>query len=198
MKTVIELGSGPQWQRWINDKSFRRNRDVIDANAFDVVICVDSIFNDVEDHEPYPHIVLSSLDVVKFLETYSNELADKIIANRILEHFDYKQVPYILYLMSNIIKKGGQLEIVVPDHIKVLEELKDLDHEKQTPLSFNRKMIDVHTELFNETHDPHQSVWSPSLAQYYLELEGYWDSIEVDNVTVDNRDWYLKITATRK
>ena len=81
---------------------------------------------------------------------------------------------------------------------KVLETLKSLDPFSQTAIQFNKQLIQVSTELFNEPNDPHKSPWTKKLAKYYVELEDYWKVTSIKEVSLDGRDWYMQINAVKQ
>ena len=132
------------------------------------------------------------------VESYIGPDFDRIIAQRVFEHIPSDTIPYVLYLCSQIIEEGGKIGIVVPDFKKVIDTLNSLDPNHDTAIHFNKWMTWCHAEVFNEPNDPHQSLWTDKIARYYMELEGYWENIKIeDNFTIDNRDWYMKISAVK-
>ena len=92
----------------------------------------------------------------------------------------------------------GTIDIIVPDYIQVLSTLTKLNPNDQTASEFNRDMINIHTEVFNEPSDPHLSIWTKDLARYYFELEGFWKITKLDQIELDGRNWYLHIIAHKK
>jgi predicted SAM-dependent methyltransferase len=188
MMKILEVGSGRNWQKWIDHKE-------------DKITCVDQIYTEKDKSqcfEKYPHIELLGGDLQSFLENYTDEDFDLVVAQRIFEHITPDQIPYHLYLIRQIISEGGKIEIVVPDFKKVIKSFDAVDPHKDNAIKFNSMMIMAHTEIFNEPNDPHSSIWTPKMAKYYLELEGYWQDIKIGYTNLDGRDWYMKIEAVRK
>ena len=182
---ILEIGSGRNWQKW--------------SNTQHQVTCVDRIYSSNQNTgNNNPNLTLIGMDIIPFLETYIGADFDKVIAHRVLEHFKPDTVLYVLYLLRQVTRKGGELEIIVPDFHKVITEFEKVDPKKATGTKFNRMMTMAHTEIFNEPNDPHQSIWTTTMAFYYLELEGYWTDVFVGYTSLDGRDWYLKIEAVRK
>jgi hypothetical protein len=155
-------------------------------------------------------------DIFTFLENYKIRNISYIVANRVFEHIPREKMFYLLYLLKDISEDGAILSIVVPNFIEIFEKLLTLD-KNLLPENFEKKdskwknfspsyidqvsqfeksLIDIHTEIFNEPSDPHRIVWTPGLAKYYIELENYWKITNIDKISLDNREWYLKILST--
>jgi len=182
---ILELGPGREWIKW-------------ETYTDDTIMCVDRMFYDMEVNiEKHPHITLSDDNIFKFLEAHTQQDFDKVIAKRILEHISPEKIGYLLYLIACVTVPGGSIEIVVPDFVKVINDLDRYDPMTDPAQDFNRIMVQAQTEIFNEPSDPHRSIWTSKLAKYYLEIEHYWENITIEGATIDNRDWYLYVNATR-
>lgn len=135
-------------------------------------------------------------DVFEFLQNYKKRDVDFISASRFFEHIKYDRIGELLYLLYGISRPSAQLSIIVPDYNKVFETLSNLDLESN-PIPFQEKLIQIHTEVFNEISDPHRSIWNEQLAYYYITMEHYWDIKNIDPISLDGRDWYLQIDCER-
>lgn len=181
---ILDLGPGRSWREWIQ-------------HSGDTVHCVDLLFANIENLYPEPHITLHADRINHFLEEYVGEPFDDVQAKRVFEHIPYTEILYVLYLIYTVTRLGGILNIVVPDYNMVLGEIQAAEPKMVSATTFNRTMVWCHTEIFNEPNDPHRSIWTKNLAEYYIELEGYWKLDKLEYVTIDNRSWYMDITAVK-
>ena len=187
---VLDLGCGRDWIQY---------KDRKDCN----IVCVDKLYNNENmvlggNYTIPNHITLEPHEISSFLENYVGVPFDIVKVYRVFEHVHYDQISYYLYLIYKVMKPGGTIEIIVPNFLQVFEKLQHFENNfhSLTPSEFNNTMIMLHTEIFNEINDPHQSIWTPALAEYYLTLEGYYEVKNLqENVILDNRDWYFKVTA---
>lgn len=204
---ILHLGCGKDWKRELGNSSTGKYDDVYH-------IFVDKLFEGCEDLGE--NFITYGDDIFKFLEGYDGANIDKIIAHRVFEHIDFKDISYLLYLLHEVAANDCILDIIVPDYDKVAFVISSLDPEKMTAKEFNLKMIQCHTEVFNEPYDPHRSIWTQALAKYYLELEGYWSikkkavltdvfSVNkyledyvpsIETIQLDNRKWYIRIISS--
>lgn len=183
---ILELGAGRDWVKW------RGSGQHVD--------CVDSsygaqTFIDLEYANDVDNVELHSENIFEFLENYAGQPYTKIIANRVMEHIAPDQLHYLMYLLHKVSSEGSLLEIVVPDFTKVAEAISVLNMD-MVAKDFNLGMIMAHTEVFNTPSDPHQSIWTATLAHYYIELEDYWKIENMKHVTMEKRDWYMSIMCT--
>ena len=182
-RNILHLGVGKDWEEIYE----RRDRE------HDHLIFVDkSLGSEVSKYGPDIH----TCGIIEYLEGYNRKDIDSVVAQRVFEHFDYKDLPYLLYSIWLICRPEATLSITVPDFNLVSEEVKTLNAEKMKAQVFNNMMIQCHTEVFNEPSDPHRSIWTKNLAEYYLTLEDYWSVNSIDHMTLDGRPWYLYILAT--
>jgi len=206
---VLLLGSGPNWISEVK-KSMKTLLELQTNKAvkgkYIVKIVDKSILPDVLLDTEIPKelksfgivsIEFNNTDVFEFLTLYSNRDIKFIYSSRMFEHLQEKDIFYLLYLLYSVSKKNAFLRIIVPDFLEVLEELEKLSVEDCSVKEFREKLTSVTTEIFNEPSDPHKSVWTTQLAEYYITTEKYWDLLTVKHTTVDNRSWYLDITAKR-
>ncbi len=184
-KQILELGAGKNWKKY---KEMNENGD---EDKFEVT-CIDLSY---KQDDQIGNITIMSWDVFEYLQT-THKTFDEIKADRIFEHIPYNEIPHLLYLCKEALNVDGRLSFIVPDFQKVFDTVDNLNPHGPASI-FNRQMIDIHTEIFNEPEDPHRSVWTMQLADYYMSLEGFWKNIEIKETTLDNRDWYLQISAHR-
>lgn len=190
MSHLLSLGAGKYWRGEIQDNAH-----------FDKIVFVDNLYGDhIDMHDPIPPKVdLVGMDIFEFLELYSGEPFDHVQSCRVFEHIPYDSIPYLLYLIRGVTCNTGSIEVTVPDFSEVFKKVDNINPLEMNGMQFNRTMIDCHTELFNTPQDPHMSIWTPTLAMYYMNLEGFWDNINiVENVQIDNRKWYMTIHANAK
>lgn len=200
MAKVLSLGTGREFEsvnkRWMTPDTVIHHVDMLYA------MDADSRYNELkwelrETSEPGSRVHFHGMKILEFLESYPCRDFDEILAQRVFEHIPVTEISYMLYLLRCIAADGAELNIIVPDFTKVFEKISLMDPEKMCASEFNRSMIEVTTEMFNEPNDPHCSIWTPAFARYYIELEKYWKVAELKYVTLDNRDWYMSITANR-
>jgi predicted SAM-dependent methyltransferase len=185
-KYVLELGAGKDWNLHLN-KDYG-------------VVCIDQGYDEYEEIFR-DNVMLLNDNIGEFLTSHVLCKFDKIYANRVFEHIHYDQIPYILYLCHSVLVPNGIIEILVPNYMDITKHLNAFEDNLDglTGKEFNRMMIDLHTEIFNTIEDPHQSIWTPKLAEYYMKLEDFWEDIMINtNMIKGNRSWYMEITATKK
>ncbi len=181
---ILTIGSGRDWKKY----------DDIYAPTSELMH-VDAMYK-YETSEGSSHMI--GEDIIQYLEN-NNSLSYNIIhGQRIFEHIAVDKLQYLLYLLYCSAAPDATLHITVPDFEKVLETLKSLDPFSQTAIQFNKQLIQVSTELFNEPNDPHKSPWTKKLAKYYVELEDYWKVTSIKEVSLDGRDWYMQINAVKQ
>ncbi len=144
---------------------------------------------------PIPkYVIYCKSDIFKFFE---NNLIffDKMYMYRFLEHIERDKILYFIYLVSQNIKKGSNIEIIVPNYISLARKLLDF---KINNKNFHKDYIILNTECLNEKFDPHTSIWTPDLAKYFWELEERFEVINmIENFEFDGRDIYMKFKAKR-
>jgi len=137
-------------------------------------------------------------DVFEFMET-CRKTFDVITVYRFLEHVPRDKVLYFIYLLSTTVKVGGYIDVIVPDYEilakMLLTETPELLH---TPM-FEKHNIILSTEMLNEPEAPHASIWTPSRAFKFFELEERFviNQPPVSNFEFDGRNIYLRFSAVR-
>lgn len=196
---VLNIGSGKNWREDVQlsfSPSLYKDRDV-------TVYCLDTMY-DVNGIIPmtgdtYKTIFMKK-DVFEFLEKWYENKFDRILSYRFFEHVSYKDLPYLIYLIYTVSKPKAIMDIIVPDFKEIFKRFEIFDN---NDLTINKKlyekyMIQFHTEIFNETNDPHQSLWTDNIADHFLTLENYWKIVDIaHNVELDRRNWYMQIICER-
>ena len=198
---ILDIAPGKKWQDWV-DK----------ITPDDTVVCVDNGFQkptldnswfanpiSIERKSKIQQIKLNSSDIFEFLQIPLLWKFNKIVSERFFEHLDEHQILYLLYLLYESSAPGAKLKIVVPNIQMVIQRYGELDPESMTPKELVNGIIACTTETFNETADPHRSIWTMKMGRYWIEMEDYWiiDSIR-ESVTLDNRNWYIEFNAIRR
>ena len=129
-----------------------------------------------------------------FLSKYKLQF-DRIVIYRFLEHVRMTEVPYFLYLVSTVLKKGGCIEVIVPNYEELARRI--LEEEPESP-GFEGVNILNTTELLNEPEDPHASIWTPKRASYFFELEKRFRVTSLfEKFDFDGRDIYMWFMAKK-
>lgn len=136
-------------------------------------------------------------DIFYFLDTYKFKF-NRVFACRIFEHmwFDSGQIGRLLDACNQITYDDAQMEIIVPNVDILAKEVLDLQKSKNgNPSIFASIVLLLNTEFTNSESSPHGSVWSPTLAEYYIECEGgTWKIKKIETpVFVNGRNCYMKI-----
>ena len=130
-----------------------------------------------------------NMDVFEFMERTS-VVFDRVVIYRFLEHVSFTQVDYFIYLVSTVLAKGGQVDVIVPNYIQLAEMILN-DNPRMS--DFPSKNILLTTELLNEPSCPHASIWTPERMKYFWELEGRFKvGIQNPAFKFDGRDIYLR------
>jgi len=215
---VLVLGAGKDWCKWVNfndvqfEKAHTQQEKTIRipgptesaGQSYDPIICVDSSYAKYsEDYrksiEEESHVILCPDNIFDFVSSYPSRDIDFIYAERVMEHIPYDRLYELFYFLYEISRSFCKMHIIVPDFEEVFKAINakaaPSDIDQSNPLCFQKFLIDAHTEIFNCIQDPHQSIWTKTLAGYYMEVEDYWGIKRNTHVTRDGRAWYLKIEA---
>lgn len=134
-----------------------------------------------------------NMDVFQFMERTSI-VFDRVVIYRFLEHVTFTQVEYFIYLVSTVLKKGGFVDVIVPNY-KVLANMLLAENEfmKMTSFNFNAYNIILTTELLNEPSCPHASIWTNDRMTRLWELERRFKvGLQNEAFEFDGRDIYLR------
>ena len=139
-----------------------------------------------------------NMNVFEFMErTIIN--FDRISIYRFLEHVSFTQVEYFIYLVSTVLRKGGLVDVIVPNYKYLAQMILDEDNYKQVPdFDFVSHNILLTTELLNQPPDSHASIWTPERIKYFWELEGRFKVKEtIPSFKFDGRSIYLRSIIER-
>ena len=132
---------------------------------------------------------LLNMDVFEFMERTIFQY-DRVVIYRFLEHVSFTQVEYFIYLVSTVLKSGGQVDVIVPNYIQLAEMILNDD---PSCSDFVAKNILLTTELLNEPSCPHASIWTPERMKYFWELENRFKvGLQHPAFKFDGRDIYLR------
>jgi len=137
-----------------------------------------------------------NMDVFEFMER-TRILFDRVVIYRFLEHVTFTQVEYFMYLVSTVLKKGGMVDVIVPNYNQLAEMILN-DHNKIGSAEFTPHNIVLTTELLNEPSCPHASIWTPDRMKYFWELEcRFKHKVSWPAFKFDGRDIYLRSLIER-
>ena len=139
-----------------------------------------------------------NMDVFEFMERTAT-VFDRVSIYRFLEHVTFTNVEYFIYLISTVVKKGGTIDVIVPDYERLAKMiLWEQDHLKDLHINFSAHNIKLTTELLNEPSCPHASIWTQQRMKYFWELEGRFKvSSQKSGFEFDGRDIYLRSIIER-
>jgi len=196
---ILNLGSG-------NTKPFGYPDQT--KTMLDILINVDTSYLNIptDDIELIHSVILNPGSALKseyFTDTsafaFLSEIVgkvDKVVAYRFLEHIEHTQVPYMLYLIGNVLKKDGEFEFIVPDYLKLSKFLIANDNPKKA--DFNNVTTLLTYEMLADPYCPHCSLWTKNRAEALLTAENIF---EVDEIVEDyqafGRNIYLHVTARK-
>jgi len=138
---------------------------------------------------------LCPVDAYEFMERIFMNF-DNVSIYRFLEHVSFTKVPYFIYLVSTVLKKGGIVDVIVPNYETLAKMIisEDFPGDKD----FEAHNILLTTELLNEPSCPHASIWTPDRIKYFWELEDRFKLIEINNnFDFDGRDIYIRAIMER-
>ena len=134
-----------------------------------------------------------NMDVVQFMERTSI-VFDRVVIYRFLEHVPFTEVEYFIYLVSTVLKKGGYVDVIVPNYRILADMLAQEDvYSKDPNFNFNAHNIILTTELLNEPSCPHASIWTSERMSMFWELEKRFEvGLQHKSFEFDGRDIYLR------
>lgn len=143
------------------------------SNFLEGYVNLDSHIN--EDLIPIDTYVMQG--VLTSPQAFPRNWFTEIKAEMVMEHIHPDLIPNLLYCFNNIMEDDGRLYIVVPNFVKLAEEL--LEAECMGGV-FNLAKLKMIREVTNEFLYPnmhkgvsHQSIWTPNMADYWLRAEGF-------------------------
>lgn len=132
--------------------------------------------------------------VYEFLERYHNKF-DLITMYRFLEHVEFTKVPYFIYLLSQIVRKEGLVDVIVPDYRNLAYMILN---ESTSNIDFEYKNTLLTTELLNEPCDPHASIWTEDRLKYFFLMEKRFITEDlIKNFELDGRNIYIRAIFRR-
>lgn len=140
-----------------------------------------------------------NMDVFEFMERTCITF-DRVVIYRFLEHVSFTQVEYFIYLVSTVLKKGGVVDVIVPNYATLAQMLLQEDDFDPcyTGFDFQAHNILLTTELLNEPSCPHASIWTKQRMKRFWELEGRFKvKIQNPQFKFDGRDIYLRSIIER-
>ena len=147
------------------------------------------------------HFAISD-DIFHFMDTFKFKF-NHIEAYRIFEHMEYcsGEIGRLLEACNMLSTEDAELNIIVPNAILLSKLLLhyEKDFKKYNSIeSLNTKLI-INSEFCNIKCDPHGSIWTPRLAQEYIDSEGTWFiSGYQPHQNYANRDIYMLINCMKK
>lgn len=134
-------------------------------------------------------------DVFEFMERTRLKF-DIVCVYRFLEHVPFDQVLYFIYLLSTVTKKGGIVDVIVPNYSFLATMLLN---ERVEDNFFEENNILLTTEMLNDPSNPHASIWTIARVYKFFELEKRFEiDYLVDRFNLDGRDVYIRFQAKRK
>lgn len=138
---------------------------------------------------------LCPVDAYEFMERTSL-IFNHVSIYRFLEHVPFTKVPYFIYLVSTVIKKGEIVDVIVPNYETLAKMI--IQDDFPGDKDFEAHNILLTTELLNEQSCPHTSIWTPNRMKYFWELEDRFKLIEINNnYDFDGRDIYIRAIMER-
>lgn len=152
-----------------------------------------------DDMDRVTHTSYLNMDVFEFMERTTIDF-DRVTIYRFLEHVSFTQLGYFIYLVSTVMRKDAEVDIIVPNYTTLakmlLQESEDMGFNPDS--TYEAHNILLTTELLNEPSCPHASIWTVFRAVYYWQLEERFAvKILDENFKFDGRDIYLRFSATR-
>jgi hypothetical protein len=134
-------------------------------------------------------------DIFEFLEKYPKKF-DEIELYRVLEHIPRDKVLYFIYLMADILKDHGIIEVVCPDYKKLAQMI--LNDLPTDATKYEQQEIVLYTELFNEPNDPHCFITTHERLERVFTLENRFKILDGDQpVSFENRTIYFQMKFQR-
>lgn len=149
-----------------------------------------------QDPDRISRTINLNMDAFTFMERTSL-MFDRVVIYRFLEHVSFTQVEYFIYLVSTVLKKGGVVDVIVPNYTQLAEMILN-DHNKIGSAEFVPHNITLTTELLNEPSCPHASIWTADRMKYFWELEcRFRHKVSWPAYKFDGRDIYLRSQMVR-
>ncbi len=126
--------------------------------------------------------------------THTNRKFDIVLSYRFFEHVPFENLFYNVYLLSTLMRKDAIGYIVVPNYILLCKMLENMENSIMNVTEFQHHLLTITYEMLADEKFPHASIWTPKLAKFYLESEGYFKIERYDEkISFMNRDIYMGI-----
>jgi len=128
------------------------------------------------DSNPVENVVVMDVRILEF----ADEAMDEILAEFVLEHIPYYEVPETLWEWWRVLKQGGILKLMVPDFEMIVKAY----------LARTISRLELHCQLFNspiinpEKQTPHYNAFDKPCLKELLEQEGF-EIQSMENVGTD-------------
>jgi len=192
---ILNIGGGKQKPLNLGEDSsyFAVNLDKMYYSEISPAAC-ESYYETWMRQEDQKREYYINADIKEFLERTIMKF-DLISIYRYLEHVPRRDLLYFIYLISTVIEECGTVEIIVPDYHELASMIvKESVFEE----GFEAHDILVTSELLNEPEDPHQSIWTVARLKHFWELEGRFESVNIErSFRFDGRDIYLRALMRR-
>jgi hypothetical protein len=198
--TFLNIGAGPRIQPLDIQQELYTKYFLVNIDPT-YVETIDNLPEIEHSHNSYDHGLGNDVQEYFLKATWQEFIPfyrhyfDKIVIYRVLEHVPMTEVLYFIYMLSTIVKVGGEIEGIVPNY-KILAKM--LLKENVRKLNFEANNILLTTELLNEPNDPHASIWTPERVPKFFELEGRFQiESSVPEFLFDGRKIYIHFKAIR-
>lgn len=209
-RSFLNLGSGRQSPLNLDsfDDTFLVNVDTIYKYTYNLGYIEECHEKWLEEKKIKRKKFYACSDSFDFLNEYLHKF-DIICVYRYMEHVPFTSVLEFIWLLSNVLKLGGYVDVIVPNYIhlanRILNEESLLEHRYSSGDKnlgslhrFEKENIITTTEVVNVPGDPHASIWTPQRSVYYFEYEGRFKVTDMkEKFLYDGRDIYLRFTAVR-
>jgi len=122
---------------------------------------------------------------------------DEVCSEYFMEHLSPLEIRLLLYKIYKVLKPRGLYSFVVPNIVKIVHFFitpKIITKPNGIDL-FNLEVFGA-GELGRETI--HKSLWTKDIAKIYLEEEGFFEIVYINEDNIDKRNVSMFITAERK
>lgn len=132
------------------------------------------------------------LDVMEIDRFFPAESVDEIYSAYLLEHLTSQEIFILMYKFHSVLKPKGKLITIVPDFYEIMRYF---NHPHRFKVGNHLQRFEM--EIFGppDEYTKHKSIWTPRLAQYYIEQEKFF-IMDVLNYGRDGLS--LEIYATKR
>jgi len=122
---------------------------------------------------------------------------DEVYSEYFMEHLSTLEIRLFLYKVYKVLKPKGLYRFIVPSITNIIHYFNSSDVlTKPNGIDlFNLEVFGA-GEIGRET--PHKSLWTKDIAKIYLEEEGLFEILNINENEIDSRNVSMFITAERK